>query len=100
MVAIFLHGFKNSPEEGFFFQFEACPEEVQNGDVGRFQVANVGIQVFVHMFEDAAVFERQVVNSDDMFALLVDKDLVLNCQRFQQDDGLTIQKPCLILVPI
>jgi hypothetical protein len=56
---------------------------VQDGDVGRLEVAEVGVEVLVHVLEDRAVLERHVTQSLDVLRVPFLEDLVGNAQRFQ-----------------
>ena len=51
---------------------------MQNGDIGGFEVADVCVEIFVHVFEDAAVFEGEIANSFDVLVLPFLKDPIIN----------------------
>jgi hypothetical protein len=69
---------------------------VQNGDVGRFNI----VEFLVHVLEYTAVLERHSADFVDMVVLQLLKGLKHCTQGFQQNDGLTIERTCLELVPV
>jgi hypothetical protein len=100
MVPVLLHGLEHSSEEGFILKAKACSQQVKDGDIGRLQIAEVAIQVFIHVLEDGAILEGHAAQPGDMFGMSFLKYLIRNSQGFQQDNGLPIEETCLILVPV
>jgi hypothetical protein len=100
MVSILLHRLEHSPEERFFLEFESSSQQVQDSDVCWFEVGNIGVEVFIHVLKDAAVFEGEIADPADVINLLVHENLVVDSQRSEQDNCLSIQEASFVLVPV
>lgn len=73
---------------------------MKDGDVGWLKIAEVAIEVFIHMLEDRAILKGHAAQPGDVLGMPLLKDLIGNSQRFQQDNGLSIQETGLVLVPV
>jgi hypothetical protein len=100
MIAVLFHGLKDPSEEGFLFKFETRSQQVENSHVGGFQIVDIGVEILIHVFEDAAVLEGEVADAFDMLLLPFHEDAVLDAQGLEEDDGLSVQKTSLVLVPV
>lgn len=100
MVAVLLHGLQHSSEEGLVLQPKASAQEVKNGYVGWLEIADIGVEFLIHVLEDAAILEGKTADLLDVFAMLLLEHQVCDSERLEEDDGLSVQKASLVLIPV
>ena len=73
---------------------------MKDGNISGLQIWNVCIQLFIHMLEDAAIFEGKVAYPLYVLNLSLFENFVVNTQRLKKNDSLPIEKASFVFIPI
>lgn len=74
MVAVLLHCLQHSSEEWFVLEPETSTQKMQNGHIGRLEVADISVKFLIHVFEYTAILEGKTAYLLNVLTMLLLKD--------------------------